>query len=121
MARVTEAEVRLIIEIDSTVSDLTPFITLASLLVSSKLESRGLSEGLLKEIERWLAAHFIAIRDPRSKSESVGDISVTYGGTTGEGLKATLYGQQAIAIDPSGTLERLNKQSAMIGVVDYTT
>jgi len=83
MARVVDAEVREIIDVDSSITSLTPFITVANLLVTDKLAGTGLSAEMLKEIERWLSAHFVAIRDPRAKSESIGGISVTYEGRLG--------------------------------------
>lgn len=119
MARVTSDEVKKIIDIDSSITDLSPFITIANLLVTDKLAGSGQSEDLLKEIERWLAAHFVAIRDPRAKSESIGGISITYAGNTGEGFRSTLYGQTALSLDTTGILAKLGSKQASIGVVEF--
>ena len=119
-ARVTDAEVREIIDIDTSITNITPFITIANLMVTEKLGDSGLSAEMLKEIERWLAAHFVAMRDPRVKSESIGGITTSYQGTTGEGLKSTLYGQQAILMDTTGTLANVGMKKASIGVIGYT-
>jgi len=120
MARVIQSEVLAIIDVDSTITDLTPFITIANLLVTEKLSTIH-SDDMLKEIERWLAAHFVAIRDPRAKSESIGGISISYGGNmNGEGLRSTLYGQQVLALDFSGTLAKLGMKQASINVIDWT-
>jgi repressor of nif and glnA expression len=54
MSRVTEADVKAIIETD--ITPLTVFIDQAALLVSEVLEGKGLSEARLKEVERYLAA-----------------------------------------------------------------
>lgn len=118
--RVTDAEVREIIDIDPLITNIAPFITIANLMVTDKLGASGLSAEMLKEIERWLAAHFVAMRDPRVKSESIGGITTSYQGTTGEGLKSTLYGQQAVLMDTTGTLANLGMKKASIGVIDYT-
>ena len=120
MARVNDAEVRAIIDVDTTITDLAPFITIANLLVEDKLASSGTSEAMLKEIERWLAAHFVAIRDPRAKSESIGGISVSYFGQAGEGLKSTLYGQQALALDLSGALAKSGLKQAAISSIAWS-
>ena len=118
--RVTDSEVREIIDIDVSITNITPFITIANLLVTDKLSNSGLSVEMLKEIERWLSAHFVAIRDPRVKSESIGGISTSYQGTTGEGLKSTLYGQQAIMFDTTGTLANFGMKKASIGIAEYS-
>lgn len=110
--RVSEAEVREIIDVDATLS-LTPFITVASLLVDEQVAPGGASTAMLKEIERWLAAHFVAVRDPRETSKGIDSASVSYEAMRmGEGLKGTRYGQQALALDSSGKLTDLNKAKA---------
>lgn len=120
MVRVAEAEVREIIDVDPLVTSIAPFITAANLIVTDRLGSSGTPDAMLKEIERWLAAHFLAVRDPRAVSESIGGISVTYGGKTGEGLRSTLYGQQAISLDVTGILAKMGSKQATIGVVGWS-
>lgn len=107
MARVSSSEVEEIIDTD--LSTLTPFITAASQLVDG---ITGLGSATKKEIERWLAAHFVAIRDQRSIKDSVGDSSHTYGGKTGMGLDFTSYGQMAKALDTTGHLASLSLKRA---------
>ena len=109
MARVTDAEVREIIEIDSSITDLTPFITPANLIVTKECTDSSLDAAQLKEIERWLAAHFVAIRDMRSAREQAGQVSIGYQWKLGLNLQVTMYGQQAIMLDTSGALANLNK------------
>lgn len=89
-------------------AEINRFINIAyfiSLPFASKLGSCGGTDALA-EIQAQLAAHFISIgREPQVKSESIGgEASATYRGVTGQGLKATLYGQAAIDLDCSGTL-----------------
>ncbi len=105
-ARVTQAEVEEIVEIDSSIS-ITPFITVATLIVDEELVGRGLSDARLKEIERYLAAHFYCVRDPRVTSESAG-VSASYEGSAGQNLSRTRYGQQAILLDTTGILASMN-------------
>jgi len=107
MARVSSNEVEEIIDTD--LSELTPFITAASQLVDG---ITGLGSATLKEIERWLAAHFVAIRDQRTVKDSIGDSSHTYGGKTGMGLDFTSYGQMAKALDTTGHLASLSLKKA---------
>lgn len=109
--RVTNADVEAIIEVDfSAVPDLTPFITAANLLVNKVCLTSDYEDDLLTEIERWLAAHFYAIRDPRFASQGAGGASGSYQGQTTMMLSATTYGQQAMMLDTEGNLAALNKQ-----------
>lgn len=109
MARVVKADIAVLLEIDDTVwSD--AFITMASLLVDEELDESGLSEARLLEIERNLAAHFYCMKDVRASSEGAGGVSVSYAMSVGKGLDATLYGQQAMMFDTSGTLTAINNK-----------
>lgn len=115
MARVTDAEVKEIFDTD--IADTTPFITVANILVTDVLGSESLSTTLLKEIERWLAAHFASMRDPRIQREKLGDADVTYHGKSAMGLDGTPYGQQAKLLDTSGKLESIGKMKAEIKTI----
>lgn len=117
MARVTAEEVQAIISYDPAITDITPFITAANLLITQKFTGSGVSEALLKEMERWLAAHYIAIRDPRLRSEKIGDAANTYQGQEGMYLDATLYGQQVKTLDPTGTLANIGKRGMIIQAI----
>lgn len=116
MARVTQAEVEEIIDNPDSIA-MDAFITAANLLVTEKLGSAGLSAALLKEIERWLAAHFFAIRDPRAKREEVGRSEIWYEGSWGRRLEFTRWGQQVMVLDPTGTLAKLGLPGAKFAVV----
>ena len=109
MARVIDAEVKQIID---TTIDTNPFIQAANLVVTERLSSQGLDDDLLKEIERWFAAHLVAIREPQAKAEKTGDSSVTYFGKDGTGLDSTPYGQQVRVLDPTGRMATLGKRVA---------
>lgn len=102
---VSTAMVREIIDVADTVT-IEPFIKAANITVTAVLGSAGLTDDQLEEIERWLAAHFLACYKPRAKQEKLGDWSATYQGTIGaaKGLEYTVYGQQAAVLDTSGTL-----------------
>lgn len=108
--RVTSTEVEEIITIDSTVvGDLTPFITVANRVVEDNLASLSITAATLKEIERWLAAHFAAIMDMRKASETAGPVSESNQHKLGLNFQVTMYGQQAMMLDHTGTLSNLNK------------
>lgn len=118
-ARVSEAEVEAIIEVDSSV-DTDTFILAATTLVDAVLaDDAYLTTAQLKEVERWLAAHFIAMRQRQARSEGVGDANVVYQvGYLGRGLQYTPYGQQALILDTSGKLAAMGQKRATLTAVD---
>lgn len=110
--RVSDAEVKEIIETD--IDDVTPFITAANLAVNDALSGEGLAAARLKEIERWLAAHLVAMRERQVASEGMLDSSVSYGGKFGMGLEFTQYGQQVNMLDPTGKIASLSKSKRAV-------
>ena len=71
--RNTISDVRGIIDTDLDDREITPFLSTANALVDEVVIGEGYSDAILKQIEGWLAAHFIAIRDPRVSREKVDD------------------------------------------------
>jgi hypothetical protein len=109
--RTTASAIRGIVEVDAEFIDasLVPFIESASAIVDDVLADQDLSDLRLELIERWLAAHFYVLRDPRRKSETVGPITQTLEmGKTGLHLQATQYGQTAMLLDSTGSLAQYN-------------
>ena len=109
--RVTEEDVRAVIDTDSALS-IRPFIVAASSLVDKVATADTgalLSTDDLVEVERWLAAHFYAIRDPQYTSKSTGGASASFQGQTGMGLDATYWGQMAKRLDVTGYLANLDQ------------
>lgn len=111
MARVTDEDVKDIITTDL---DTSPHIQAANLMVTDRLGDSTLSAETLKEIERWLAAHFVSVTDPQLKAEKVGDATNTYDvGKLGENLKSTRYGLQAVLLDSTGVLNSIGRKTAI--------
>jgi hypothetical protein len=100
--------------IDTTLTDIDTFITTANLYVTDVLGDAGLSDERLEEIERYLTAHFLSLRDQRVQTEKVDVLSVTYQGKTGMYLESTQYGQMAIMLDTSGTLSKIAKDGVAV-------
>ena len=107
MARVTEAEVKEVIDTALNDEQVKPFLILANILITDILLDEGYSIDLLKEIEKWLAAHFVAIRDPQVTKEKIGDVDAVYQGKTGLGLNHTSYGQQVVLLEHHGKLAEI--------------
>lgn len=108
--RTNETLVAGIVEWDSVaVPDLSPFIDIANQLVDEICVPLGYSEARLLSIETWLAAHFYAVRDPRTTYEMVRSIAQNYESKVDLGLNLTRFGQQAMLLDTKGGLRSLDQ------------
>jgi hypothetical protein len=113
VARTTAAAVKGLIDVDDeNIPDITPFIDAANELVTEVCVPAGYTDGRLELIERYLAAHFYAVRDPAASpsSETAGPVGATYRWNVGLFLQGTKEGQQALTLDTAGGLARLSKQ-----------
>lgn len=110
MARTTEAAVRAILDDDTNI-DVSPFIEVANDLVTELCTNSSYSTAKLELIERWLAAHFYAIRDMRVASEKAGSVGQSFQHKLGLNLLVTMYGQQVAMIDSAGNLAALSKRA----------
>jgi len=115
-ARVTPADVKEIISTALTDAVINACINTANNIIDANLTSLSAASAILMDIELWLSAHFVAIRDPQAKQKSVaGEYSVTFEkGQVGTGFGATTWGQQALALDFTGTLASMGLRAAKI-------
>ncbi len=111
--RITDADVEQIYDVDSSI-DLTAFITAGHIIVEKNLLGKGIDEDCLFEIERWLSAHMVAISNiaPITARERAGSVEEAFQYKLGLNLQVTMYGQQAIMLDPTGTLFKLSKKGS---------
>jgi len=116
MARTTSASVEAIIEVDASIS-LTPFIEAANALVEEIASDSGHNNARLELIERWLAAHFYAMRDPRVTSERAGPVGASYQSAVALRLNSSQYGQMAMTLDTSGLLNTINAGKIQVKAV----
>lgn len=115
--RVTEVEVKSLLDTELKTEDITIFLDTANRIVSNNCtsaynEDTDAGKHTLHDLELWLAAHLVCIRDPQVSSEAIGDGKWTfdnkYVGLKGGGLNATRYGQQIMLIDSDSTLAHLS-------------
>lgn len=127
MPRVTEDQVREVANQLATV-DASFAIDIATLLVDEDLAtlSPALSDERLRQIELYLAAHFLTltVEEGPKAAEALGDATERYHNIYAAGLRSTRFGQQAILLDTSGTLaeqaakaENVSKKDAQFTVV----
>ncbi len=88
--------------------DVRPFIDVANTIVTEELQGKELSSQRMKLVELYLAAHFaqLSIVGGDRRLVKIGDATEMYdfGEVSGEGLSATRFGRQAIALDTTGSL-----------------
>jgi hypothetical protein len=117
--RTNITDVRLLME-ETEVSDdsIETYITTANKLVTGLLGATPTSEALLTEIERHIAAHFVAsYRERLAKREKAGEAEVEYQGEFKAGLHSTPFGQTAMMLDVTGTLATMfDKRARMVAV-----
>jgi hypothetical protein len=102
--RTTRDLVEGIIDIDSDLVSLDPFISAANELVTNICGIAGYTIDLFQQIETWLTAHFYCVLDPRSSQEQAGSVQQQLQGKIDLGLKNSLYGQMAMRLDYKGYL-----------------
>ena len=121
MARTTETAVKDVLlsdygpKSDGTDPSLVPFIQSASVMVdraaaAAAAKGETLTSTELELIERWLSAHFYVMSDQTYANKQTGGAGGTFHGRTGMRLEASKYGQNAMLLDYSGTLESLSTQ-----------
>lgn len=110
--RISSVDLEKTVEVDPDI-DVTPFIRRANLLtnkVSSADSNSELTDADLKEIECCLAAHFYGRRDQFLTSKSHGGASGSFMGSADMFLSSSQYGQDAMTLDVTGYLSKLNQQ-----------
>jgi len=98
--------------VDNDTTDVTVFIETANMLVNEELVGKGLSDARLKQIELYLGAHFgcVAIEKGGIVRSKAGESEDQYRSERPPkyNLSSTRYGQQALVLDPTGSLSKLD-------------
>lgn len=93
---------------DVDLASIAPHLSAAELVVSEDLAVSGLTPERKELIVNFLAAHFAVISFERGglTRQKVGESTDTYkeGSNSDRGYLMTRFGQQAVALDTSGTL-----------------
>jgi len=109
-ARVSAGAVKEIIATDlSGDVILTSMIDTANLYIDTHLSSAGHGEPILRKIELYLAAHFVALTEEKGGMvrDKLGDAETEFADNFSDGIGSTRFGQTAISLDTSGTLASL--------------
>ena len=104
LTRITPTQVKNVYGADVQDSPCGVSIDTAKLYVD-KITGGALPDATLTIIWMYLAAHFYSLSYPKAVSESGGGINTSYPQhAPGKGLRSTIFGQQACALDTTGTL-----------------
>ena len=122
MGRTTISDVKDILD-NTGLSDgvIEAYVGDANVFVTAHLTGEGLSDAILKLIEKWICGHMITMtRERVGKEEGAGGAYIKYTGSWGQGLMSTSYGQMAVELDSSDTLLKLaqGKKEASIRAVE---
>lgn len=113
--QVAAADVKLIIKTSLPDDTVERMILTADRLLIQHIDPAGtVSNDMRDEIQMYVAAHFCAIRDRQAKTQSADGVNFVMDGGNKEGmvgLMETFWGRQAIMLDPSGALAKLNTPS----------
>lgn len=89
---------------------LSNMIDTANVFVNEHLvPDAGHSDLILEKIELYLSAHFVALTEEQGgiTRSKLGDADDSFANVYEAGFKSTRFGQQALAIDTSGILNRV--------------
>lgn len=107
---VTEDQVTRIILFDtSRIPEVQPFIDDAVIMLTNIIGT-ALDTATFDLVTRYMAAHLIAISDPRVNMEKVKSLQVRYDTKLDKGLGITHFGTMAMMLDSSGKLSQWNTQ-----------
>lgn len=104
------ADVKCIISLDTEVADSCWQLMLddaVSWVTSLGIEDEC-GEDVANLVARYLAAHFMTLRDPRQVEQSTLDASEKFASTVDLGLDSSHYGQMAKRLDCTGKLSNLD-------------
>ncbi len=112
------SDVRLIFHTSLSDDELRAFLEAAKDLVDETLGSTSLTDSRLNRIAAFLTAHLAHVLSPSVSRERVGDYDFSVQGETGEGLKATFYGQMVLLLDPTGKMAGLGNKLVHIALIE---
>lgn len=111
MLLITAADVRAVYDTDRDDDALQPFLDVALAFSDANLADKGLATAVLKEIQRYLAAHFVSVTD-MGVHETIRTEDISERFTKSEkrpGLLDSRFGRMAVLLDTSRTLDGLTR------------
>lgn len=107
-----ESMIAILGELDDADQDVTPFIVAATSLVDRIVTADStVTDDVLEAVESWLACHFYKASFQSAKMEKAGPVSETRDSWVNYGLQTTMWGSQAMMLDPTGTLANINESA----------
>lgn len=94
---------------ETPVTEMNMFIQTAHVIVCENLDGYSISTARLTLVERYLAAHFAAVTYTPTSFEAAGKVQESFSTKVALGFDLTRYGQQALRLDPTGNLRRMDE------------
>lgn len=109
MLLITGADVRAVYETDRDDDAIQPFLAVTQAFTDDRLTGK-LSAGILKEVQRYYAAHLLFVTDTGvHDSLRTEDVSERFTGfDKAPGLLDSRWGRTAVSLDSSGTLAAMS-------------
>lgn len=107
--RVTDSDVQDLLSIPTAVvaSNITTAHAVVERYIVPDAATDGSDDDILVQVELYLSAHFYCITNPQMSSKSIAGVSGSFLVQGGKGLEQTTFGQQALALDPTGNLKAI--------------
>lgn len=103
---ITTADVKAIATLRAT--DVDVHINNAELFMDAVFPADVVPASLYRMIGIYVAAHFAFLREGQIQKEDIDVLSTTFNMKSDLGFNSTTFGQQAITLDPTGTLANHN-------------
>lgn len=120
---ITAAELREIYDTERDDTELQAFLDTAQTFTDDRLAGKGLTDAVLKQVQRYLAAHFLFVTDAGVHAAlRVGDVNERFTShDKNPGLFDSRWGCMAVVLDSSGTLAALARPApkAELRVMGY--
>jgi len=114
-SRTTAAAVKAIMDTAVTEDQIGAVLDDAYNLVTAYLGNQSIGDALLASIEKWVAAHMVAVGlDAQYSQETAKGVGGTRAGQYGKNFQMTSYGQMACALDTTGTLAAAGGRSVQL-------
>lgn len=110
---ITSEDVREIVLLQA--EDVSVFISQSQIFLDNVFKDVPINQDLYRLIGLYITAHFALLKEGQIVTDKVDVLSTTFNMTTDLALNSTTYGQQAVALDVTGSLAELNAQAKRRG------
>lgn len=110
-------DVQQVIQTSLTTPVIERMLITADRVLVQHIDPENIDGDLRDELQIWMAAHFLAIRDRQAKTQSADGVNFVMDGGDKEGavgFLATRWGRQVLMLDPTGILAGLDGENGRL-------